>query len=348
MTIREIATIAGVSPAAVSLVINNKKGVSEETRRRVQAVIEENNYIVPGRRRSNNRRKRFRLCVIKFRTHGIAIEENQGFIASIIDQIESKCRHYGYDLAMVNCKESAAEETLREVMSTPPDGAILMGTELSEVDYPLLDLLTVPTVVLDNGMNDVHIDSVVMDNEAIIAENVQYLYSLGHRDIGYIRFSLPIRNCEERYQGYLRAMNKLRLPIPEPAFAMPTLKDAYKDIKRLLEEGLYVPSGAVVADNDTVAIGAMRAILEAGYRIPEDVSIIGVDDIPFSAMTVPPLTTMHISRSAMGALAVDTLRRRIKYPDWPSMRVRITGRLVERGSTMPITNKEAGKLSINP
>lgn len=335
MTIREIANLAGVSPAAVSLVINNKKGVSEETRRRVQMVIEENNYIVPEHKRGGSKRKRFRLCVVKYFTHGIAIEENQGFVASIIDQIESKCRHYGYDLSMVNCNEGTAEETLRELMNAPPDGVILMGTELRESAYPLLNVITVPTVVLDNGMSDVHIDSVVMDNEAIVGEAVRYLHSIGHRDIGYICFSLPIRNCEERYQGYLREMKKLGLDTPKPAYVMPTLKGAYRDMKRLLEEQAYVPRGAVVADNDTVAIGVMKAIQEAGYRIPEDVSIIGVDDSPFSAMTMPALTTMHISRSAMGALAVDTLRKRIKTPDWPSMRMRLAARLVVRGSTMP-------------
>ena len=229
-----------------------------------------------------------------------------------------------------------AQETLREVMHTPPDGVIIMGTELTPSAYPLLDLLTVPTVVLDNGMNDMHIDSVVMDNEAISAEAVRYLHSIGHREIGYIRFSIPICNCEERYQGYLKQMTKLGLPIPEPVMVMPTLKDAYRDMKKLLAEGGYVPHGAAVADNDTVAIGVMRAIQEAGYKIPEDLSIIGVDDIPFSAMTMPGLTTMHISRSAMGALAVDALRKRIEYADWPSMHTRIAGRLVVRGSTMPL------------
>lgn len=335
MTIREIANLAGVSPAAVSLVINHKKGVSEETRRRVQAVIEENNYVVPGQKHSVSKPKRFRLCVVKFRTHGIAIEENQGFIASIIDQIESECRHYGYDLAMVNCEVATATETLKEVMATPPDGVILMGTELSESDYQLLDLLTVPTVVLDNSMNGVHVDSVVMDNETIIAEAVRYLYSLGYRDIGYFRFSLPISNCEERYQGYTREMERLGLTVPKPVCLMPTLNGSYKDMKRMLEEGEYVPHGAAVADNDTVAIGVMKAIREAGYRIPEDISIIGVDDIPFSAMTMPALTTMRISRSALGTLAVDALRKRIRYPNWPSMHMRLSGRLVVRGSTMP-------------
>lgn len=338
MTIREIANLAGVSPAAVSLVINNKKGVSEETRQRVQSVIDEHNYVLPGQKHVG-KPKRFRLCVVKFRTHGIAIEENQGFIASIIDQIESECRHYGYDLAMVNCEVATATETLKEVMATPPDGVILMGTELSVADYKLLDLLTVPTIVMDNSMRDVDIDSVLMDNEAISAEAVRYLYSLGHRDIGYIRFSLPISNCEERYQGYLREMERLKLPIPKPISIMPTFTGAYKDMKQMLEAGEYVPHGACVADNDTVAIGVMKAIHEAGYHIPEDISIIGVDDIPFSAMTMPALTTMRISRSALGTLAVDTLRKRIKYPYWAGMHVRLSGRLVVRGSTMPKPEK---------
>lgn len=335
MTIREIANLAGVSPAAVSLVINGKKGVSEETRRRVQTVIEENNYIVPGQKRPG-KPKRFRLCVIKFRTHGIALEENQGFVASIIDQIESECRHYGYDLAMVNCEVATAVDTLKEVMSTPPDGIILMGTELSENDMQLFDLLTVPTVVLDHSMKNIHVDSVVMDNEAISAEAVRYLHGLGHREIGYFSFSIPISNCDERYRGYQQEMARLGLPVPPPVRVMPTLSGSYKDMKRMLEVGEYVPHGAAVADNDTVAIGVIKAIREAGFRIPEDISIIGVDDIPFSAMTMPALTTMRISRSAMGTLAVDALRKRIKYPNWPSMHMRLAGRLVVRGSTMHI------------
>jgi LacI family transcriptional regulator len=104
-----------------------------------------------------------------------------------------------------------------------------------------------------------------------------------------------------------------------------------------------VPHGAAVADNDTVAIGVMKAIREAGYSIPEDISIIGVDDIPFSAVTMPALTTMRISRTSLGTLAVDALRKRIKYPNWPSMHMRLAGRLVVRGSTRPFQPQDGGK-----
>jgi LacI family transcriptional regulator len=104
-------------------------------------------------------------------------------------------------------------------------------------------------------------------------------------------------------------------------------------MKRMLAEGRYRPRGAVLADNDSLAIGAARAILEAGYRVPEDVSIIGIDDIPYSAVMMPPLTTMRVSRKALGTMAVDLLLERIRHPDWPPMHVKVDGRLVIRGST---------------
>lgn len=332
MTIREIASLAGVSPAAVSLVINNKKGVSEETRRRVLGVISEQGYVAPIQRR---RTKKFRLVIVKFLTYGMMIEENQGFIASIIDKIESECRRFAFDLVMCNCDARTAKATFRELMVNAPDGLILVGTELSGSDYELLNLLTVPMVVLDNSMLYDDVDSIVMANASISAAATRYLYELGHRQIGYFKFSLPVRNCDERYEGYLQELERLGLEPPEPVLLTPTLNGAYEDMKALLTSGAYTPGGAVVSDNDTVAIGAIKAIREAGFSVPEDMSIIGVDDVPFSAVSVPPLTTMRISRSALGTLAVDMIRKRIKHPDLPSMHMQIMGSLVVRNSTMP-------------
>ena len=127
MTIREIAALAGVSPAAVSLVINNKKGVSDETRKRILSVMEESGYSPSVRKKSV---RPLRIVVLKYRVHGIAFEENQGFIASIVDRIESECRHYGYDLMMYNCEPETATATIRDMMNAAPDGVILIATEL--------------------------------------------------------------------------------------------------------------------------------------------------------------------------------------------------------------------------
>lgn len=333
MTIREIAAIAGVSPAAVSLVINNKKGVSAETRRHIQSVMEECGYVpAPVRRKTD----RFRLMVLKFRAHGIALEENQGFTASIIDRIESECRRFTFDLVMCNCEATTAETTIRSLMENPPDGVILIGTELREADYELLKLFTVPLVILDNNILMEGVDSVVMANRDLTARLVRYLYSLGHREIFYYKFNQPVNNCDERYEGYLQELSRLGLEPPAPIMLKPTVDGAFEDMKRMIRSGEYVPHGAVVADNDTVAIGAIKAIREAGYSIPEDISIVGFDDIPFSAVTMPALTTMRISRSQMGTLAVDLIRKRIKNPDWPGMHMLIGGKLIVRNSTRSV------------
>ena len=330
MTVREIAAMAGVSPAAVSLVLNNKKGVSEATRRKVQEVADAVGYTARMKPpRGDNRR----LMVIKFHTHGVT-EENQGFIAAMIDRIEGECRHHGFEMVLNRCKADEAETTLRELLQNPPMGVILIGTELQEEHYHFLNLFgDIPLVVLDNDVHYGRADSVVMSNVTIGMDAALYLHELGHRQIGYFRFKLPIHNCDDRYRGYLAAMEKLGLEPPPPVELAPTLNGAYEDMKRLLAEGKYVPAGAVVADNDSLAIGAARAILEAGYRVPEDLSIIGIDDVPYSAMMMPPLTTMRVSRKALGTLAVDTILQRIRHPEWPPMHIKVDGRLVVRNST---------------
>ena len=330
MTIREISAQAGVSPAAVSLVINNKKGVSEETRKRILSVMEESGYSPAIRKKEQ---KPLKIVVLKYRVHGIAFEENQGFIASIVDRIESECRHHGYDLLMYNCDPANAAASIKDMMNPPPDGVILIATELPEEDFPLLDLIDVPLVALDQNLYYPKVDCVVMDNENLMASLVEYLVKCGHREIGYFKFSQAVRNCDERYRGYLAALKRLGLEAPEPIILKPTVDGAFEDLAGLIRSGQYIPHGAVVCDNDTIAIGAIKAIREAGYSIPEDISIIGFDDIPFSATTMPALTTMRISRSAMGEMAVNILRRRMKHPDYPCMKLLLSGKLIIRNST---------------
>ena len=136
-------------------------------------------------------------------------------------------------------------------------------------------------------------------------------------------------------------MNELGLPVPAPTELATTLNGAYRDMKKLIEAGQYKPHGAVVADNDSIAIGAAKAIQEAGYNIPRDMSIIGVDDIPYSAITTPALSTVRISRSMLGTLAVEMIQKRVLNPDWPTMQVKIAGSLIPRASTRsPSAGKE--------
>lgn len=337
MTIREIAALAGVSPAAVSLVINGKKGVSEKTRAHVKNVLQEHNYSPTPQLRKGSRCS---IRFIKYTTHGMAVEENQGFIASIIDKIECECRRYSYNLIMCGCDNSTVKETFNMIAKDPLDGVILLGTEFEASQLELLQKIDAPLIVIDNSMQYQNVDSVVMANQCIAATATKYLYDLGHHKIGYFQTNANLSNFTERYTGYLEELSRLGLTPPEPVLLTPTLNGAYEDMMMLLERGAYKPEGAALAGNDSIAIGAAKAIQEAGYRIPSDISIIGVDDIPYSSMTVPPLTTMRVSRSVMGILTVNLLRERMKHPDWPSIHLQITGQLVERGSTAPVKQPE--------
>ncbi|MDR3050345.1 MAG: LacI family DNA-binding transcriptional regulator [Oscillospiraceae bacterium] len=332
MTIREIASIAGVSPATISLVLNEKPGVGEQTRSRIKKMLKEYSYAPRQSQAERKSSRRCRIQFIKHRAHGMAVEENQGFVASIIDQIEADCRRYAYDLIMSNCTAETAAEVFASVTENAPDGVILLGTELDPSNYHLLGLISVPLVVLDNSMEYQDIDSVVMANANIAATAVHYLHRLGHRSIAYLQSNVHLPNLKERYLGYVETLRTLDIaPLP-PVYLTPTLSGAYADMKRALEEGMYTPQGAVFAGNDTIAIGASRALQEAGFAIPGDISIIGVDDIPFSSVTMPALTTMRISRAVLGHLAVDVVRKRMRHPDWPAMHLQITGQLIERGS----------------
>ena len=333
ITVRDIAKQAGVSPASVSLVLNNKKGISEQTRKRVQDILDENNYV---KRAVNRKEKYFHLKIIKYRAHGMALEENQGFVASIIDEIERECRRLSMSLSTRNCEAQQMASFIDDINNEPLDGIILLGTELVKADYWLLERFKVPLVVLDNSMQNEKWDSVVMDNESIMMAAVEHLYELGHREIGYFKGNRQISNLDERYDGYLHALRQLGLAVPEPTMLTMTLNGAYQDMLAMILDGDYVPHGAAVADNDSIAIGATKAIQEAHFNIPGDISIVGVDDIPYSAVTTPALSTVRISRLALGSLAVDMILKRIQKPDLPTMRLKIAGNFIERDSTREV------------
>ena len=288
MTIREIAAIAGVSPAAVSLVINNKKGVSAETRRHIQSIMEECGYVpAPVRRKAD----RFRLMILKFRAHGIALEKIRALPRPSSTGSRANADGFAFDLVMCNCEPATAATTIRSLMENPPDGVILIGTELREADYELFKLFTVPFVVLDNNILLENVDSVVMANRELTAQLVRYLYSLGHREIQYYKFTQPVNNCDERYEGYLQELHRLGLEPPEPIMLKPTVDGAFEDMKRLIKGGEYVPHGAAIADNDNRRhrrdwrYSGGRVFHSRGYFHRRY-----FDDIPFSAVTMPALT----------------------------------------------------------
>lgn len=329
VTVKELAKIAGVSPAAVSIVLNEKKGVSEETRNHVLDILKQYNYTNVKKSKSASRN----ICFLKYKKHGMLVEQNEGFIATILDAIEAECRLKGYNLSMI-VSDRDFEETIHTMDFNTCDGLIVLGTELEEEHYQCLDAVKKPLVVVDNAIRHHPCTSIAINNDETVRYALQHLSELGHAGIAYFHSNVSIANFEERNFAFRRYCEELGLNFsPENQFDVPpTLVGAYDCMKRYLAERKSLPSCAF-ADNDSIAIGAIKALREFGYHVPDDISIIGFDDIHFSAISSPPLTTMRIPKALIGTLAVRQICDMIEHSPYDDVKIQVGGELVLRGST---------------
>lgn len=329
MTVKEIAKIAGVSPSAISVVLNGKKGVSDETRQRVLNILKKYNYTknIQPKTISKN------IYFLKYKKHGMLVEQNEGFISAILDAIEAECRSEGYNLSMIN-SENNFEQTLKDINFEMCDGIIVLGTELEDYNFKLLSQIKKPCIVLDNAVRNHNCNSIAINNGETVYCALSHLASLGHKSVAYFHSSVSIANFEERYRAFNRYCKELNLESkPEYQFNVPpTLVGAYDSMKNYLLTNITLPSCAF-ADNDTIAIGVIKALRESGYRIPEDISIIGFDDIHFSEISTPPLTTMRIPKALIGTLAIRQICDMIESQPYSNVKLRIGGELVLRSST---------------
>ncbi len=332
MTIREIAKIAQVSPAAISLVLNNKPGVGNEKREEILQLLEKLNY-TPTQKKKSPPPPSKALLFLKFVKTGFLVEENAGFISKILDSIEKECSALKYSLR-IQVEIKSLEQAIKNIDYSQIDGIFVIGTEIAPDEYPILKKIEVPYVVIDNSMPNFPCNSITMANEEMVHTCVQYLASLGQSSIGYFHSLFQAQNFEEREKGFRTTLQKLGRTLKEEHLFLlePTLSGAYGGMKNYLERKNEIPA-LIFADNDTLAIGSMKALQEYGYRIPEDVQIIGFDDIYLSATSSPSLTTIHVQRTMIGHYAVMMLTDVINYSHPGSIKTRIGGSLVIRDST---------------
>lgn len=340
MTIREIAKLAKVSPAAVSFVLNGKKGVSEESKARILKVVEENNYrIDQNRKRKKSRKKSMaNVLLIKFWESGMLAEENQSFVSTIIDSISSKLHQHNYGLIM-HVENESLEKSLQEIDFKSCCATIVIGTELSREAYAALNKIPTPYIMVDNAGLGLVCNSVTVDNSSNVYTALSYLKENGHKEIGYLRSSLDAENLIERSEAFKRWVQVLDFEFVKDAefYLTPTLEGAYKDMSLALEKECDLPS-CLYADNDTIALGAIKALKERGYKIPQDISIVGMDDIPFASVSSPALTTVCAQKEFIGHVAVEQLLALLDDPNYQSVKTYVTGKLIERASVATISS----------
>lgn len=336
ITINEIAQKARVSTATVSMVLNNKPGISDATREKVLKIADELGYSVSPLKKTNYKNKG-RLQLTIYRKHSKVVGDTP-FFQTLIEGIESKARYYSYQLIIKYLSDSSDIDLLRkELKENSIDGMMILGTEMEEQDFVSFTEMDIPVLLLDSCFMNINANYVVIDNTGGLYKATKYLLDKGHREIGYLKSSIPIQNFRERYEGYLKALAEANL-VPNSRYTIPlipAMEGAYEDMVKALAKKTSLPT-AFVADNDIIAFGAMKALKENNIKIPDDVSIVGFDDMPFCTVTEPKLTTINVDKNAFGQLAVENLVYMMENGKRAYWKTTLGVTLVERGSVRQI------------
>lgn len=305
--VRDIAAAAKVSPATVSNALNGKPGVSKAVMEQIQAIASAMGY-EPAKPRVEPERQYVRLAIYK--SHGMVVMDTE-FFAELIESIQMECQEAGLELIIshINARtDKDFKQRIKDFCSEECAGILLLGTEMNPEELKLFAECRSPLVVLDNLFRHEAVHSVVMNNYDAGYQATNALYDAGHRRIDHITSSQPFSNNRYRRKGYEAAMEAHGLPHSDKNmwYVTPSIEGAYLDMTQLLKKNRPLPT-AFFAANDLMAIGAIRALAEAGYRVPQDVSIIGMDDTAVCLACTPPLSTIRVFRKELGMAAIRTL-----------------------------------------
>lgn len=327
VTIIDVAQRAGVSYATVSRVINNEAYVKTATRQRVEQALVDLGYVANRQARSlrGGRTDMIGLLVRDFST---------GYIGEIIRGIDLELGERQYDLLLYTThgrgrREADYVATLTRGMV---DGLLLVLPRAPEDYLAKLRQARFPHVLIDHQGIDLTGPAVGATNWQGGYDATAYLLSLGHRQIGLITGELGLGCAVDRREGYAAALCAHGLAV-NPALIVAgdfTQSAGYQGAKMLL--ALPAPPTAIFASNDMMAFGAMEAIREQGLRIPEDLSMIGFDDIPQAASVHPALTTVRQPLEEMGRVAAQMLFTYLENPNHPEERKALPTQLVIRNS----------------
>ncbi|WP_208663128.1 ribose operon transcriptional repressor RbsR [Kosakonia sp. MUSA4] len=325
---KDVARAAGVSTSTVSHVINKDRFVSDAVREKVETAIKTLNYAPSALARS--------LKINQTRTIGMLITASTNpFYSELVRGVERSCFERGYSLVLCNTEgdEQRMNSNLETLMQKRVDGLLLLCTETHQPSQEIMQRYpSIPTVMMDwapfNGDSDL-----IQDNSLLGGDMAtQYLINKGFTRIACITGPLDKTPARLRLEGYREAMMRAGLTIREgdeieSDFEFGGGFDAMQALLAMSER-----PQAVFIGNDAMAVGAYQALYQAGLKIPQDMAIVGYDDIELARYMTPPLTTIHQPKDELGELAIDVLIHRIAEPGLQQQRLQLTPILMVRGS----------------
>lgn len=327
-TMKDIARLAGVSTSTVSHVINKSRFVSDEIAERVNNAAQQLNYAPSALARS--------LKMNRTKTIGMLVTTSTNpFFGEVVKGVERSCYHKGYNLILCNTEgdNQRMKASINTLLQKRVDGLLLMCSTLEGERLDVFDRYPdIPVVVMDWG-------PILFASDKIQDNSLQggymaakHLIECGHREIGCITGPLIRHQAQMRYEGYKRALAEAGLGI-HPDWIIESdfeCEGGYQAFEKLYERG-KLPSALFVC-NDMMAMGVIQAASQRGLRVPDDLSLIGYDDVHIAKFMTPALTTIHQPKYRLGKAAVDTLLYRLENPDTTAQVVQLEPTLVVRSS----------------
>ena len=329
--IKEIAKRSGVSTTAVSLVLNDRPGVSEKTRRKIRNVIAEVGYKPSQTARSlGKRRKRTaQLEEIGFLAFGISAIRADSYYVSILSGVTSRAHELGLQLQSTSFE--AEDVDLANIGMDHIDGLIVTGRP-SLAFIERIRQANIPYVLISCSRARVPGDSVRPENTESSYQAVSHLAELGHRKIAFLGGEKSNPETWERYTGYLEAIDKYSIPFDPNliVFSSFSPERSQEGFQELLER--KVEFTAVFASNDYLAIGVYHLAHEHHIHIPNELSVVGFDDIETARFLRPQLTTIQTDQAGLGKVAINRLVQLMEHSAAP-LTIRIQTNLIVRNST---------------
>jgi LacI family transcriptional regulator len=329
LTLEDIARLSGVSRSTVSRVINGDPNVNNHTRTKVQEIIQNLNFQpnLAARSLAAGYTRVLGLVI----PIGVASIFTDPYFPLVIQGVSSACNALGYSVMLWLAEPKYERKMISQILYNGLIDGVIVSSMM--MDDPLIDRLfesNRPFMTIGRHPTNEKINYVDVDNRAGAYQGVSYAFRTGHRRVGLIGGPHNTISGQDRYQGYLDALQERGLPLKTELVIEGEFSDAsgYQAMKRLLPQR---PDAVFVA-SDAMAFAAMRAIQEAGLRIPEDMAVIGFDDIPPAATSKPPLTTVRQPIMRTGQTAAEMLIDMIEHPNPQPRRVVLPTELVIRSS----------------
>jgi DNA-binding LacI/PurR family transcriptional regulator len=325
VSIRDVAAKAGVSTATVSHVLNGTRGTKAETSQRVQAAIQELGYSQnqAGRDLARGRSSLLGLIISDIRNP---------FFPEVTAAFQEQALLNNMDALVLNTNYDAQRtlNAVKRLMGLQVPGVAILTSQIDPAVITMLAEHNIAAVYLDLGRVDTSISNIVLDYEHGIVEALEHLTKLGHRRIAYIGGPTNLHSSQRRKNAFIESAAHMGLGAPTTIDADFTVKGGYFACAKLLAGS--TPT-AIVAGNDLTAIGVLHRAYDGGLRVPEDLSVVGFDDILFAEFTQPALTTVSVPRIEIGRVGFQALWTMMADPARAGREYRVGTSLIARQTT---------------